>query len=212
METTGCQELNTKYTQISKTKPHYFCKTIICDVKYTVCGNYLVVNGPIHGKLLLQSHRFFFNSKCHRLDKVSCPPQDKSSRHSLASLVLVIMVTLASGFVPGHSQFRFLLIYKVFLQKLGQKTTQMQGLQLQPNYFRSFKPVRMVSQLTRRRGLLHTGLTCANQRNFLNVVVFCDLHKTSPKRSMFYFVSVTHSLARISGYAYILLLCENKTG
>lgn len=36
-----------------------------------------------------------------------------------------------------------------------------------------------------RRGLLHTGFICANQRNFLSSVFFCDLHKTSPQWSMF---------------------------
>lgn len=59
------------------------------------------------------------------------------------------------------------------------------------------------------RGVPHTGWACANQRTFLNIVFFCDLHKTSPKRSMFS-ISVIPILVRISEYAYIFCSVKIK--
>lgn len=65
--------------------------------------------------------------------------------------------------------------------------------------------------MMRRRGLLHSGLTCANQRNFLNSVFFCDLHKMSPKRSMFLAFSYLSVLSRTWGECLDMhILCNRR--
>lgn len=129
------------------------------------------------------------------------PPPHKNSSHLLC-LGLSHCGNMGQWFVSGN---RMMFINPI-LQYLCVTTrpTNTQGLL---NYISLSKPVAIsgLFEVARRRGLLHTGLPCANQRNFLNSVFFCDLHKTSPEKEhvyrIFLFLSVIQKPVRTFGYA-----------